>query len=68
MDLALNNLQRLICHKTQTNNQPINQLKTFGKLSVLHYLQSVRNTSNILNFHLCGENEIRQVVMVALFS
>ena len=24
MDLALNNLQRLICHKTQTN-QPTNQ-------------------------------------------
>ena len=22
MDLALNNLERLICHKTQTNNQP----------------------------------------------
>ena len=22
MDLALNNLQRLICHKTQQNNQP----------------------------------------------
>ena len=25
MDLALNNLQRLICHKTQETNQPINQ-------------------------------------------
>ena len=26
MDLALNNLQRLICHKTQTpTNQPTNQ-------------------------------------------
>ena len=24
MDLALNNLQRLICHKTQTNKQTIN--------------------------------------------
>ena len=23
MDLALNNLQRLICHKTQQTNQPI---------------------------------------------
>ena len=23
MDLALNNLQRLICHKTQTTNQPL---------------------------------------------
>ena len=25
MDLALNNLQRLICHKIQTTNQPTNQ-------------------------------------------
>ena len=25
MDLALNNLQRLICHKTQTTNQPTKQ-------------------------------------------
>ena len=25
MDLALNNLQRLICHKTQITNQPTNQ-------------------------------------------
>ena len=24
MDLALNNLKRLICHKTQTINQPAN--------------------------------------------
>ena len=23
MDLALNNLQRLICHETQPNNQPM---------------------------------------------
>ena len=26
MDLALNNLQRLICHKTQTNKQTTNML------------------------------------------
>ena len=26
MDLALNNLQRLICYKTQPTNQPTNQL------------------------------------------
>ena len=26
MDLALNNLQRLICHKTQQTNQPIKKL------------------------------------------
>ena len=25
MDLALNNLQRLICHKTQTTNQPMHK-------------------------------------------
>ena len=27
MDLALNNLQRLICHKTKPTNQPTNQKK-----------------------------------------
>ena len=27
MDLALNNLQRLICYKTQQTNQPTNQPK-----------------------------------------
>ena len=27
MDLALNNLQMLICHKTQQINQPTNQIK-----------------------------------------
>ena len=27
MDLALNNLHRLICHKTQPTNQPTNQPK-----------------------------------------
>ena len=25
MDVALNNLQRLICHKTQPTNQPTNE-------------------------------------------
>ena len=29
MDLALNNLQRLICHETQIANQPIFYLKIF---------------------------------------
>ena len=28
MDLALKKLQRLICHKTQTNNQPSKFLET----------------------------------------
>ena len=29
MDLALNNLQRLICHKTQTNKQYISVVDIF---------------------------------------
>ena len=33
MDLALNNLQRLICHKTQTNNQPTNALGSIMRRS-----------------------------------
>ena len=30
MDLALNNLQRLICHKTQLTNQPIETILLCG--------------------------------------
>ena len=30
MDLVLNNLQRLLCNKTQTTNQPI-QCHVYGK-------------------------------------
>ena len=29
MDLALNNLQRLICHKTQQTNKPISLMAVF---------------------------------------
>ena len=38
MDLALNNLQRLICHKTQTNKwtQWINSILNFLTLTLLH--------------------------------
>ena len=36
MDLALNNLQRLICHKTQTTNQPI--FSKVKELSQPYYL------------------------------
>ena len=32
IDLSLNNLQRLICHKTQKNNQPL-----FGRILFLHF-------------------------------
>ena len=39
MDLALNNLQRLICHKTQPTNQPPSLLFlpffSFSKLGVV---------------------------------
>ena len=35
MDLALNNLQRLICHKTQTTNQPFNIFSFQVSLKVL---------------------------------
>ena len=38
MDLALNNLQRLICHKTQASNQPTNLLSLHGiMVKVLDY-------------------------------
>ena len=31
MNLALNNLQRLICHKTQTTNQQLTDITTPGQ-------------------------------------
>ena len=43
MDLALNNLQRLICHKTQTTKQPTvnlifgDKMENFG-IYVLNFL------------------------------
>ena len=43
MNLALNNLQRLICHKTQTTNQLIIQ-KTFKKLFHILLLHFVAKT------------------------
>ena len=36
MDLALNNLQRLICHKNQPTNQPTNQVKIFFQSDVFN--------------------------------
>ena len=53
MDLALNNLQRLICHKTQTNKPKIGikyqYLKTFNSMQInelwlvnKYYLKSIR--------------------------
>ena len=42
MDLALNNLQRLICHKTQQINQPTNQPEEID-CSPLEQSPSMRN-------------------------
>ena len=36
MDLALNNLQRLICHKTQTTNQPL--IETESRANSMEFL------------------------------
>ena len=38
MDLALNNLQRLICHKTQQTNQTIHLNNNVTKLKILEDL------------------------------
>ena len=39
MDLALNNLQRLICHKTQTSNQPTLLLPQYVSIQAKQTLQ-----------------------------
>ena len=56
MDLALNNLQRLICYKTQATNEPA---ECIGRS---------KNACYIWNRHLYGESKIKQVAMVALSS
>ena len=33
MDLVLNNLQRLICHKTPTNNKPLRVIVDLGVMA-----------------------------------
>ena len=38
MDLTLNNLQLLICHKTQTTNQPHRSLKQRNQTIQLEFL------------------------------
>ena len=39
MDLALNNLQRLICHKTLTNQTSVSsQRKSKGQITCIQYL------------------------------
>ena len=41
IDLALNNQQRLICHKTQTTNQPIKELTEQIPLTLLQFKEHV---------------------------
>ena len=44
MDLALNNLQRLICHKTQTTNQP--EKNTNQEELIIHFTNTLINIAN----------------------
>ena len=56
MDLALNNLQRLICHKNQSTNPPTNQ--SFCRLSlglvICLYLQIPENSVFIILQNGCA--------------
>ena len=51
MDLALNNLQRLICHKTQTNNHTNKQTNPFRK-DFLNKMGTRKEYLNDLEFRL----------------
>ena len=42
MYLALNNLQRLICYKTQPTNQPTNQPTKFPKVAFVRHMTLLR--------------------------
>ena len=60
MDLALNNLQRLICHKTQTTNQP-NTIKAIFFLTQYFDVieMNIASTSRIsYSFILMGKRKI----------
>ena len=48
MNLVLNNLQRLICHKIQTTNQPTN-------LEPTSYIYKISNTFVLLEKKQCSE-------------
>ena len=49
MDLALNNLQRLICHKTQPNNQPTYQpLRHWHSVTQGQFLNGVKFVFRVL--------------------
>ena len=55
MDMALNNLQRLICHKTQPTNQPtrtwvINCKLHFTKSVVVGIFVLLKNDLNLKHF------------------
>ena len=46
MDLALNNLQRLICHKSQQTNQPNHPKKVFCHLE--HFIEDKKDGNHFL--------------------
>ena len=52
MDLVLNNLQRLICRKTQTTKQPIKRTK--GKI-IFNFL--INTNWHKVNFLLLGSTQ-----------
>ena len=54
MDLALNNIQRLICHKTQTNNQLTSQNLKY--LEREHYYQIRFSVKISLSGEACWTN------------
>ncbi len=49
MDLALNNLQRLICHKTQPTNKPTVSKRHVSVLCFGAFLQAIYALSPILS-------------------
>ena len=65
MDLALNNLQRLICHKTQTTNQ--HYLDSIS--SCWYVLLKTTDKDLVLSFHsdfLFGQQNISTVILDSL--
>ena len=50
-DLALNNLQGLVCHKTKQNNQPTKYLYLNGSLISFNFKKRINDKKNLVKIN-----------------
>ena len=66
IDLALNNLQRLICHRNQPTNQPINQPRKLKHTILLFYLHMRFNKKR--NFFMLKRGSLKLINKFTYFG